>query len=900
MQECLNVASHPSSPTLNFPVPQPIGLPQASLTFSSSNRPSLRAWIDGARVNYTISGLLPYTWYYATILSATSVGFAPIQYMLSICFRTMQTAPSSPPIDFLVITNIFKNGDGALLSWQPPIMPNGVIQGYNVTGCMASSLGQSYLFYPTTMPPANRTCNSSSPNYFAFSVSSTNTTMNLTNLFPFTDYIARIDAFTAKGFGPPSKYHVFTTTEGTPLAAPTVLSVSNVSSLSTSDSRAVRVIWNVLPASVLRGRPSYIIQFMPASLSTTTSTTTTMVLITTSTSTLVTNTMTTSTGTSHSMSSSASSSLSMIRSTTTSAVFSTVLTSSSPAFPGNTTNNAPTVISTNTPAPGSFTSLSSTQTIQTTAVLTVNSSAARASSLPLSFSNASNSSNLHVLPANFSNSTSYHRRRRQAVTLQFTTNGSCSLDNCTFVAEGLAIYESYVVSIAAVTGGGIGPTDVPVFVRTAAGVPLDAPHSFQSSVISSTTVSFSWLPVQTPQGIVANYVIGYSLLNTTNSSVFNTVLLFPATATSETINTFSPDSAYNVAVWARTTAGDGPMANLILSTPPGPSSSSSISLIIGVVVSVVTVSLLVFLVWILLVRRQNRLEQKAKMILGPEPYDFSKLPSEIRELHGSDREYEAYTLQRTPREIPSNCIVRTIRIGGGAFGEVWRAILDEKQRDIPPYPVAVKMLNPGASRQDAIALLQEAHLMAQFDHVHILKLIGVVSIGHPVLVLELCEQGSLEKFLKTTPTEKVTLSLQIAMAMDVCSGMVYLSQLNYVHRDLAARNVLLTENLVCKVSDFGLSRDLVDNAQYYTATIGKFPIRWTAPVSDLRVFCLANHRLVIISLFSPFKNLSLYLSLSLYIYIYIYILSRLPLLHNRKFILSCSSLPSPLFCRHKQ
>lgn len=47
---------------------------------------------------------------------------------------------------------------------------------------------------------------------------------------------------------------------------------------------------------------------------------------------------------------------------------------------------------------------------------------------------------------------------------------------------------------------------------------------------------------------------------------------------------------------------------------------------------------------------------------------------------------------------------------------------------------------------------------------------------------------------------------QIEMAAQVASGMAYLEQQNYIHRDLAARNVLVGENNICKVADFGLAR----------------------------------------------------------------------------------------------
>lgn len=47
---------------------------------------------------------------------------------------------------------------------------------------------------------------------------------------------------------------------------------------------------------------------------------------------------------------------------------------------------------------------------------------------------------------------------------------------------------------------------------------------------------------------------------------------------------------------------------------------------------------------------------------------------------------------------------------------------------------------------------------------------------------------------------------QIEMAAQVAAGMAYLELQNYIHRDLAARNVLVGENNICKVADFGLAR----------------------------------------------------------------------------------------------
>uniref|UniRef100_A0A2K5YPY2 Tyrosine-protein kinase n=1 Tax=Mandrillus leucophaeus TaxID=9568 RepID=A0A2K5YPY2_MANLE len=72
----------------------------------------------------------------------------------------------------------------------------------------------------------------------------------------------------------------------------------------------------------------------------------------------------------------------------------------------------------------------------------------------------------------------------------------------------------------------------------------------------------------------------------------------------------------------------------------------------------------------------------------------------------------------------------------------------------------------------------------------------------------------------------------VDMAAQIADGMAYIERMNYIHRDLRAANILVGENLVGKIADFGLARLIEDNE--YTARQGaEFPIKWTAPEAAL-------------------------------------------------------------------
>ncbi|XP_037919299.1 protein sevenless isoform X2 [Hermetia illucens] len=191
-------------------------------------------------------------------------------------------------------------------------------------------------------------------------------------------------------------------------------------------------------------------------------------------------------------------------------------------------------------------------------------------------------------------------------------------------------------------------------------------------------------------------------------------------------------------------------------------------------------------------------------------------------------------------QIRRDQITMSNLLGSGAFGEVYEGCV-KNVNNVVETKVAIKTLRKGASEQEKGEFLQEAQLMSNFKHEHILRLIGVCFDADSLyIIMELMQGGDLLSYLRQSrPTLEIPSSLTlldlISMCVDVASGCKYLEEMHFVHRDLACRNCLVSsvdpQYRVVKIGDFGLARDIYKNDYYRKEGEGLLPVRWMSPES---------------------------------------------------------------------
>ncbi|MGH0175123.1 UNVERIFIED_CONTAM: hypothetical protein FKN15_069966 [Acipenser sinensis] len=283
------------------------------------------------------------------------------------------------------------------------------------------------------------------------------------------------------------------------------------------------------------------------------------------------------------------------------------------------------------------------------------------------------------------------------------------------------------------------------------------------------SVTLSWQEPERPNGIILDYEVKYYEKQEQETSY----TILRSKGTNVTISGLKPDSTYLFQIRARTAAGYGASSRKFKfeTSPDSFSISSENSQVVMIAISAAVAIILLTVVGYILIGR----------FCG---HNKSKHADEKRFQFGND-----------------HC----------EFGEVCSGRLKlPSKREIS---VAIKTLKAGYTENQRRDFLSEASIMGQFEHPNIIRLEGVVTRSKPVMIVtEYMENGSLDSFLRKHDAQFTVIQL-VGMLRGIASGMKYLSDMGYVHRDLAARNILVNSNLVCKVSDFGLSRVLEDDPE---------------------------------------------------------------------------------------
>lgn len=184
-------------------------------------------------------------------------------------------------------------------------------------------------------------------------------------------------------------------------------------------------------------------------------------------------------------------------------------------------------------------------------------------------------------------------------------------------------------------------------------------------------------------------------------------------------------------------------------------------------------------------------------------------------------------------------------IGEGEFGKVMLASLRSIHGG-ESTPVAIKTVKNIESDSEILSLKKEFEQLQKVSirpHPNVVTLIGCYSKGsEPWIFLEYCIFESLKDYLLASrlilvPTgsdgvDKLTVDDILRFSLQIANGMSHLTELKLVHRDLAARNVLLFEGKICKISDFGLTRNVCNSCDTYSkSSDDKVPVKWLAPES---------------------------------------------------------------------
>lgn len=183
--------------------------------------------------------------------------------------------------------------------------------------------------------------------------------------------------------------------------------------------------------------------------------------------------------------------------------------------------------------------------------------------------------------------------------------------------------------------------------------------------------------------------------------------------------------------------------------------------------------------------------------------------------------YHRLKIPFTDLQTATNNFDKNLIIGSGGFGMVYKGVLRDNTK------VAVKRGVPG-SRQGLPEFQTEITVLSKIRHRHLVSLVGYCEEqSEMILVYEYMDKGPLKKHLYGPDRTPLSWKQRLEICIGAARGLHYLhtgSAEGIIHRDIKSTNILLDENYVSKVADFGLSRSgpCLDETHVSTGVKGSF------------------------------------------------------------------------------